>query len=179
MLVVCGLGNPGDQYSKTRHNVGFLFVETLAEEMGVSLNQTKHGGLFARGRWESTELILFQPQSYMNLSGGPVSELMRFYKLETEQLVVVFDDLDQAPMSVRARKGGGHGGNNGMRDILKCLADDGFHRIKVGIGKPEHKSATKDWVLSRFTDSELLTLEQDVFPVVKDRLRAAIRQLGR
>jgi PTH1 family peptidyl-tRNA hydrolase len=179
MFVVCGLGNPGPQYSKTRHNVGFLFVDYLAQEMKVPLNQMKHGGIFGRGRLGGFDLILFQPQSYMNLSGRPVLDLMQFYKLSTSSLVCICDDLDQAPMAVKARKGGGHGGNNGLRDLLATLPDDGFHRIKIGIGKPEHKGQTKDWVLGSFSESELEILHKEVFQVAKDRLFLILRQLSK
>jgi PTH1 family peptidyl-tRNA hydrolase len=176
MFVVCGLGNPGGQYSKTRHNVGFLFVDDLAAELGIALDQVKHGGMVGRGRWNGYELVLFKPQSYMNLSGGPVAELMRFYKLDTDHLVCVCDDLDQEPMAVRVRKGGGHGGNNGLRDLLRTLPDDAFHRIKIGIGKPAHKTATADWVLSPFKERELDQLRLEVFPIVKERLQQILRQ---
>lgn len=177
MDIICGLGNPGTEYAKTRHNVGFLFVENLAAEMRLPLNQFKHGGIFGRGNWRGYDVALFQPQSYMNLSGGPVGELLRFYKLETLNLICVCDDLDQAPMAVKVRKGGGHGGNNGLRDILRTLPDDGFHRIKIGIGKPNHKSATADWVLSNFSASELDALENEVFPLAKDRLLQILKQI--
>lgn len=176
MFVVCGLGNPGHQYQQTRHNVGFLFTDYLARSMGISLDQAKHGGRYGRGMWSGYELILFQPQSFMNLSGGPVSEIMRFYKLETNRLVCICDDLDQEPMAIRVRKGGGHGGNNGLRDLLRVLPDDRFHRIKIGIGKPKHQAATKDWVLSSFSEKELSTLTESVFPTALERLLLILKQ---
>jgi PTH1 family peptidyl-tRNA hydrolase len=176
MFVVCGLGNPGQQYERTRHNVGFLLVDALAQEAGCSLDQFKHGGHAGRCRWNEHDLLLFKPQSYMNLSGGPVSEVLRFYKLTTSRLICICDDLDQQPLAVRVRKGGGHGGNNGLRDLLRALPDDGFHRIKIGIGKPEHKGATKDWVLSPFSATEMQEINGAVFDTVKDRIQQIIRQ---
>lgn len=176
MFVICGLGNPGQQYARTRHNVGFLFVDALASELGVRLDQVKHGGILGRASWQSADIALFKPQSYMNASGGPVSEILRFYKIPTSHLICVCDDLDQEPMAVRVRKGGGHGGNNGLRDILHTLPDDGFYRVKIGIGKPAHKSATKDWVLSSFSDAETTKLSSEVFPIVKERILQIVRQ---
>ena len=176
MFVLCGLGNPGSQYARTRHNVGFLLVDALASECGATIDQVRHGGLATRCTWQGNDLLLFKPQSYMNASGGPVSDLLRFFKLQTSHLICVCDDLDQEPMAVRVRKGGGHGGNNGLRDLLRALPDDGFHRIKVGIGKPEHKGAAKDWVLSPFSEPEMTQLITEVYPVVKDRMAQIIRQ---
>lgn len=176
MFVICGLGNPGNQYTHTRHNVGFLFIDAFAQELGVRLDQVKHGGVLGRCLWQNEDIVLFKPQSYMNASGGPVSEIMRFYKIPTSRLICICDDLDQEPLAVRVRKGGGHGGNNGLRDILATLPDDGFYRVKIGIGKPNHKNATKDWVLSSFSQSDQSKLHEEVFPIVKERIEQILKQ---
>jgi PTH1 family peptidyl-tRNA hydrolase len=107
----------------------------------------------------------------MNVSGSSVQEAMTFFKVPPEKLIVVFDDLDQEPGAVRLRTGGGHGGHNGVRDILAKCGDDAFHRVKIGIGKPLHKSATADWVLGRLTTEERERLEKESFPLAKTRLR--------
>lgn len=176
MHLLVGLGNPGPTYAGTRHNVGFMFLDTLASESGVSINQTKFRSLYAKGTWQGYDLVFLKPQTYMNLSGGPVQEALAFFKLPPERLIVVFDDLDLAAGAVKLRVGGGAGGHNGVKDILAKLGNDKFHRIKLGIGKPEHKSATADWVLSRFSPEELSKLESESFAVAKERLTSVLKQ---
>lgn len=175
MHLIVGLGNPGSQYDLTRHNVGFMFLDAIAEQSRLSFSQTKFQSLYAKGSWRGHEVVLLKPQTYMNLSGGPVVEAMTFFKLLPSQLVVVFDDLDQEFGAVRCRVGGGHGGHNGIRDILAKYADDKFHRVKIGIGKPVHKSATADWVLSKFTQIMLDDLYDNTFPVAMERVVALLK----
>lgn len=171
-FLLVGLGNPGPQYDETRHNVGFLFLDALAAAAGSSPpQQSKFQSLYCRVRWEGFDLILLKPQTYMNVSGKAVAEALKFFKLPVEHLIVAFDDLDQAPGAVRSRFGGGHGGHNGVRDILAYLGTDKFHRLKFGIGKPEHKSATANWVLAPFSTTERASLLAESFPVGRARLK--------
>ena len=171
MFLVVGLGNPGTQYEGTRHNVGFLLLDALVGEAGTSFSSQKFRAAFARGRWEGHDAVFLKPLTFMNVSGSSVQEALTFFKVPVEKLIVVFDDLDQEPGAVRLRTGGGHGGHNGVRDILAKCGDDAFHRVKIGIGKPLHKSATADWVLGRLTAEERERLERESFPLAKTRLR--------
>lgn len=176
MFLIVGLGNPGSQYESTRHNVGFLFLNRIAQEAGVSIHLPRFQSLSARGRWHGHEIFFLKPQTFMNLSGGPVQEAAAFFKIPPQQIVAVFDDLDQAPGAVRMRTGGGHGGHNGVRDMLAKLPSDEFHRLKIGIGKPAHKSATHSWVLGKFTGEEMNALDQESFPTAETRLRELIKR---
>ena len=176
MHVVVGLGNPGREYDETRHNVGFMLADLIAREAGSSISQIKFHSLSARVQWQGCDILLLKPQTYMNLSGSPVQEALAFFKVPPANLVVLFDDLDQIPGAVRTRFGGGHGGHNGLRDILAKLGTDQFHRLKIGIGKPEHKSATANWVLSRFNTHESAELEQNSFKVATQRLKEILKR---
>jgi PTH1 family peptidyl-tRNA hydrolase len=171
-----GLGNPGPKYEATRHNVGFLFLDWLLEKTNTIAPsfQDKFDSLVAKTTILNKSVILVKPQTYMNLSGPAVQAVLNFYKVDTSQLIVIFDDLDQEPGKVRMRKGGGHGGHNGVRSILECLPDD-FHRIKMGIGKPEHKGQTASWVLNPFTDDEWKLILEESFPQMLDRLKQVMR----
>lgn len=120
-----------------------------------------------------------KPQGYMNTSGNSVQQAISFFKIAEEELIVVFDDLDQAPGAVKTRIGGGHGGHNGVRDILDKTGLDKFYRVKIGIGKPEHKSATANWVLGKFTHPEIATLENESFPIAKNRILSTMKQVSK
>lgn len=170
MHLVVGLGNPGTQYELTRHNVGFMFLDELAEACGQHFNQTKFNALTCRVQWKGHDLLLIKPQTFMNLSGGSVLEAVQFYKLEPKSVIVVFDDLDQTPGAVRLRAGGGHGGHNGVRDILARWGQDAFYRLKIGIGKPEHKTAVVGHVLGKFNSTEMDELKQTTFKTAQERL---------
>ncbi|MEN9530776.1 MAG: hypothetical protein RI932_2649, partial [Pseudomonadota bacterium] len=170
MHLIVGLGNPGTQYELTRHNVGFMFLDEIADSSGGAFSQTKFNAQVCRVSWKGHDLLLLKPQSYMNLSGGSVLEAVQFYKLTASQVIVVFDDLDQASGAVRLRVGGGHGGHNGVRDILARWGQDGFFRLKIGIGKPEHKSATANYVLGKFATEELDNIKNNSFVIAKTRL---------
>lgn len=177
MHIIAGLGNPGSEYENTRHNVGFMLIDAILRESGSTpIAQIKFNSLITRLHWEGHSLLLMKPQTYVNLSGGPVQEALTFFKVKPAQLILVFDDLDQAPGAVRARFGGGHGGHNGVRDILSKLGTDEFHRIKVGIGKPEHKTGTAKWVLSRFSREETHELEQQSFKVALQRIKELLKR---
>ncbi len=171
MFVLVGLGNPGAEYETTRHNAGFLLLDGLASDAGISITQTKFKAFFGKGRLFGQDILLVKPQTYMNLSGQSVQQILAYFKVPVENLVVLFDDLDVAAGLLKTRVGGGHGGHNGIRSILECLGSDKFYRIKIGIGKPVHKSATSQWVLNSFTPSELQTLQNEVFPLAKERIQ--------
>ena len=176
MHLIVGLGNPGTQYELTRHNVGFMFLDEIADSTGGSFSQTKFNSQVCRVNWKGHDLLLLKPQTFMNLSGGSVLEAVQFYKLTAAQVIVVFDDLDQVSGAVRMRVGGGHGGHNGVRDILARWGQDGFFRLKIGIGKPEHKSATANYVLGKFSSEELENIKNDSFATAKTRLEEILKR---
>lgn len=170
MFALVGLGNPGAEYQKTRHNAGFLFIDTLAEEFSISVTEKKFNGLFGRGTINNQDVILLKPQTYMNLSGSAVQKALSFFKITEERLFVCFDDLDIPFGQVKTRFGGGHSGHNGVRSILESLSSDKFYRIKIGIGRPTYRQDITQWVLHPFSSNELDVLQNDVFPVAKHRL---------
>ena len=152
--LIVGLGNPGRQYARNRHNVGFLVVSRLAERLGVSFGRLQHKALVAQGRYEGRRLILAKPQTYMNLSGQAVAPLVRFYKIPLDHLLVVYDDLDLPPLTLRLRPKGGHGGHKGMRDIIQRLGSQDFPRLRVGIGRPPGRMEAAAYVLQDFSPAE-------------------------
>ena len=176
MFVLVGLGNPGVEYKTTRHNAGFLLLDSLAEDAGISVSQSKFKALFGKGCLFGKDVLLVKPQTYMNLSGHSVQQVLSYFKVPESKLLVLFDDLDVAPGIVRMRFGGGHGGHNGVRSLLESLSSDKFYRIKLGIGKPSHKHAISNWVLHPFTPQEMHILQKDMFPVAKARIESIIKE---
>ena len=161
MLV--GLGNPGDKYTFTRHNTGFLALDYISEKLGVRTDRVKFKSLCCECMLGSKRTLLLRPQTFMNNSGEAVQEAASFYKIPPENITVIFDDisLDVGRMRIRAK--GSHGGHNGIKSIVEHLSSDAFPRIKVGIGaKPHPEMDLADWVLSKFSDSDKKALF-DVF----------------
>ncbi|WP_130012852.1 aminoacyl-tRNA hydrolase [Serinicoccus sediminis] len=156
--LVVGLGNPGSRYAGNRHNVGAMVVEELARQAGTSLRQHKAGRAWAAevrlgtapGGLPGPRAVLARPMTYMNVSGGPVSGLATFYKVPTERVVVVHDELDIEPGQVRLKRGGGEGGHNGLRSISQSLGSKDYLRVRLGIGRPPGRQDPADWVLSDF-----------------------------
>lgn len=147
---VVGLGNPGPKYADTRHNAGFWFVDALARQHGVVMRaENKFSGEVGRIRSAAGDCWLLKPMTYMNHSGRAVAALCNFYRIDPAGLLVVYDELDLAPGMMRLKTGGGHGGHNGMRDIVAALSTREFHRLRMGIGHPGHKEAVVGYVLSR------------------------------
>jgi peptidyl-tRNA hydrolase, PTH1 family len=176
MWLIIGLGNPGQQYENTRHNVGFLFLDYLARRFDSSILNGKFESLYGKGTVFGQEVVFLKPLTFMNVSGKAVTQVASFFKIIPENTIVVTDDLDQAHGAVRLRFGGGHGGHNGLRSILECWGgNDKFHRAKIGIGKPEHKTQVTSWVLGKFSESELLDLEKNIFPICEERLRQILK----
>ncbi|NBI32809.1 aminoacyl-tRNA hydrolase [Enterorhabdus sp. P55] len=148
MYLIVGLGNPGDEYAHTRHNAGFDVVDAIADEIGVRYWKTECGALTAKGAWRDHDVVLAKPQSYMNTSGGPVKQLMNAYGVDGEHLIVVHDELDIDPGTVRAKFGGGHAGHNGLRSICDKTGTRDWFRLRVGIGRPPGRMPVADYVLS-------------------------------
>ena len=148
-FLIVGLGNPGAEYEHTRHNAGFDAVDVLAEEMGCRYWKTEGGALTAKGKWHGEEVVLAKPQSYMNTSGGPVKTLMKTYGVTPDHLIVIHDELDIDPGTIRVKFGGGHAGHNGLRSIGDKLGTRDWYRVRIGIGRPPGRKPVVDWVLSR------------------------------
>lgn len=162
MFLIVGLGNPGREYEETRHNVGFLVVETLADRTSCRVSDKKFKALTSRSRIQGNDCLLMKPQTYMNLSGESVGPALGFYKSATQDVIVIHDDLDVPLGQLKLKKGGGHGGHNGLRSLKKHLPDDGFIRIRVGIGRPPPRWDSADYVLSRFRNEEWNDVEEVV-----------------
>ena len=154
MYVVVGLGNPGKQYENTRHNVGFNVIDILANEYNISVTKIKHKALIGEGRIGSEKVILVKPQTYMNLSGETLIDIYNYYKVDIENIIVIYDDIDLDVGKIRIRKKGSAGTHNGMRSIIKCLSTGDFPRIRVGVSKPMKDQDLADFVLSRFKKEE-------------------------
>ncbi len=151
MRVVVGLGNPGEEYAHTRHNAGFDTIDALAQDWGVSYWKNACGSLVGEGKarlnGELTKVILAKPQSFMNLSGGPVSKLLKEYDCPVDELIVVHDELDIDPGTVKVKKGGGHAGHNGLKSIIEKCGSRDFMRVRCGIGRPPGRMSVVDFVL--------------------------------
>jgi PTH1 family peptidyl-tRNA hydrolase len=147
--LIVGLGNPGREYETTRHNVGFQWVDELARVQKFSFkSETKFHGLTARGQLHGHEVLLLKPQTFMNVSGRSVGALAQFYKIEPAEMLVVHDELDLPPGVARLKIGGGHGGHNGLKDIIAHLASKDFWRLRIGIGHPGDRAEVSDYVLN-------------------------------
>ncbi len=154
--LVVGLGNPGTRYESTRHNVGQMVIAELAARRSETLRTHKAGARVAETwvRPGGSKLVLATPNSYMNVSGGPVSQLARFYDVVPERIVLVHDELDIPFDTIKLKTGGGHGGHNGIRDVAKALGTPDFPRVRVGIGRPPGRQDPADWVLDPFSSAE-------------------------
>lgn len=154
--LVVGLGNPGAQYAGNRHNVGQMVADELASRLGAAFKSHKTPSRVAEGFLGPgrPKLVLAKPNSYMNTSGGPVSALLKYYSLGVDRLIVVHDELDIPFDTVRLKRGGGHGGHNGLRDIQKAAGSPEFTRVRVGIGRPPGRMEAADYVLRDFAGAE-------------------------
>lgn len=148
--LIVGLGNPGREYERTRHNTGFRAIDLLAQTLGCKIDKAKFQGLYGQTVYNGTKLFLLKPQTYMNLSGESVGEAARFYKVPADHVLVISDDVSLAAGRLRIRKSGSAGGHNGLKNIIQHLGTDGFPRIKVGVGMPEHPDHEMvNWVVGK------------------------------
>ncbi|MDW8479968.1 MAG: aminoacyl-tRNA hydrolase [Xanthomonadales bacterium] len=183
--IVVGLGNPGPRYAATRHNAGRWFVEGLGERLGVGLRaEPRLGAQLGWGSLAGTRVALAVPEAWMNESGRPVRALLDYYRLPREALLVAHDDLDLPPGVARLKHGGGHGGHNGLRDLIAHLGDGSFGRLRLGIGHPGERDAVTPWVLSPPSAAEREAIEgaiaralEVVEPLVRGDWAAAQRVL--
>ncbi|MGC5049711.1 aminoacyl-tRNA hydrolase [Micrococcus porci] len=172
--LIVGLGNPGPEYERTRHNVGHMVAGELASRMGVGFTRHKAGAVVATGRLGigGPRVVLAMSTGYMNTSGRPVSALTKFYDVAPEDLVVVHDELDIPFDTLRLKRGGGEGGHNGLKSITASLGTKDYHRVRVGIGRPPGRMDVADFVLKPFTKPE-----QELLPLHVDRAADAVEKL--
>ena len=169
--MIVGLGNPGKEYEKTRHNVGFRSTDLLAGLLRTKIDRLKFKALTRSVNYNGQKLLLVQPQTYMNASGAAVSALATYYKVKPERILVIFDDISLPVGRIRIRRDGSAGGHNGIKSIIQSLGTDQFPRVKVGVGaKPHPDYDLADWVLSRFSAQEEKALE----PALENAANAAL-----
>lgn len=162
-----GLGNPGPEYASTRHNAGFWWIDQLARELKIQLTpERNYWGLVARTNVNGENVWLLQPQTFMNVSGKSVAALARFFKIQPQEILVAHDELDFAPGVVKLKKGGSHGGHNGLRDIQAYLGTD-YWRLRIGIGHPGDKNLVTGWVLQKPSAAHMQAIEDAVFQSLK------------
>ncbi|MDD1368386.1 aminoacyl-tRNA hydrolase [Bacillus sp. MHSD17] len=155
MKLIVGLGNPGREYELTRHNIGFMAIDELAKRWNISLNEQKFKGVFGAGFVNGEKVILLKPLTYMNSSGESIRPLMEYYKIDVEDFVVLYDDLDIPVGKLRLRMKGSAGGHNGVKSTISHLGTQEFQRIRMGIDRPKNGMKVADYVLGRFTSEEI------------------------
>lgn len=167
MILIVGLGNPGKQYEQTRHNIGFDVIDYMANKYNIDVNREKFKGICGEGFIENKKVILLKPLTYMNLSGESIRELANFYKLEDDEIIVVYDDISLDIGRLRIREKGSAGGHNGIKSIIQNIGGDKFPRVKVGVGQP--KDNLVNHVLGKFSKEDREHIEK-VIPVVSDAI---------
>ena len=168
MKLIVGLGNPGKKYEGTRHNMGFMAVDLLSDQAQIDVDKEVFRGLMGRGKIFDEDVILFKPTTFMNLSGQAVQEVVHYFKIELEDIVVVYDDMALEPGIIRLRKEGSSGGRKGMQNIIDCLSTEQIKRIRIGIGEPGENNDI-DFVLSKPLKDEL--------PLIEEAIENAVRAL--
>ena len=162
MYIIAGLGNPGKEYSNTRHNIGFSVIDALGSKYNIDVDTAKHKGLIGKGIIDGQRVILVKPLTYMNLSGECIREVLDYYKADEDDLIVIFDDISLEPGKLRLRAKGCAGGHNGVKSIISHLGSDRFKRIKFGVGDKPKGWDLADWVLSRFPGETAWDIEHGI-----------------
>ena len=153
--LIVGLGNPGREYEKTRHNAGFRCIDQIAEQLGVKIDKLKFQGLYCQTNYNGSKLFLLKPQTFMNLSGRSVLQLSAYFNIPPQRIIVLFDDISLEPGRLRIRANGSAGGHNGIKSIIQEVGSQEFPRVKIGVGsKPNPNFDLADWVLSSFSANE-------------------------
>lgn len=160
MYIIVGLGNPEPEYSNTRHNMGFDTINKIAKKYNIEFSKTNFKGIYGTGIIEGEKVILLKPQTFMNLSGESIKEIIDFYKLNTDNLIIIYDDIDIEPGIIKLRKTGGPGTHNGMKSVIKEIGTEKFPRVRIGIGKPEHKGDLINYVIGKIPEENKKILEK-------------------
>ena len=161
--LIVGLGNPGREYEKTRHNAGFRAIDLLADSLGCKIDRMKFHGLYGQTTYNGKKLFLLKPQTFMNLSGRSVLQLSAYYNIPPRRIIVLFDDISLEPGRLRIRADGSAGGHNGIKSIIAELGSQAFPRVKIGVGaKPRAEMELADWVLSTFSANEEKALKNSL-----------------
>lgn len=174
MYIIAGLGNPGKEYDGSRHNVGFMTLDTLADRYQIEIREKAHKALIGKGMIEGNKVILVKPQTYMNLSGESIRSVMDYYKTEPSEFIVIYDDISLEPGQIRIRKKGSAGGHNGIKNIIAHLGTQEFPRIRIGVGEKPPRMDLADYVLSRFPKEEKEEMEQ----AFRDGAAAAVSMMN-
>lgn len=162
MYLIIGLGNPEEEYSKTRHNMGFNAINKIAEKYEIEMKKTKFNGIYGSGNIEGEKVMLIKPQTYMNLSGKCVKEFLDFYKIEREKMIIIYDDMDVEPGKIKIRKQGSAGSHNGMKSVISEIQTQEFPRIRIGIGRPIHENDKINYVIGNIPEEEMEKLEEGI-----------------
>ncbi len=162
MYLIIGLGNPEEEYANTRHNMGFDAINILAKQYDIDVNKKKFKALYGTGVIEGEKVILLKPQTYMNLSGDALIEAMDYYRLEPQNIIVIYDDMDIEKGLIKIRKKGGPGSHNGMKSIIDNLQTSDFVRIRVGIGRPEYNQDKINYVIGKLPKEEMDVLKKGI-----------------
>ncbi|MCI9592546.1 MAG: aminoacyl-tRNA hydrolase [Lachnospiraceae bacterium] len=186
MYIIAGLGNPSNEYAKTRHNAGFDTIDLLADKLGISITEKKHRACCGKGIIGAEKVLLLKPQTFMNNSGESLRDAADFYKVEPEQILVIYDDISLEPGQLRIRMKGSAGGHNGIKSIIAHLGTQDFPRIKIGVGAKPERMDLADYVLSRFSPSEREKMEESfregaeaVITFLQDGADAAMNRYNR
>lgn len=169
MYLIVGLGNPGKEYEKTRHNMGFMTIDKLSQKMNVELQKEDFKGIYGKTIFNNEKVILLKPLTYMNLSGESIIEIVNFYKIPLENIIVIYDDIDIEIGKFKIRKKGSSGTHNGMKSVIQNLGSTEFARIRVGIGKPQSNEDLANFVLKKISEDE-----ERLFIETVDRVAEAI-----
>lgn len=185
MYLIVGLGNPEEEYEHTRHNMGFDTINKLAKDYDIQINKCKFKGLYGTGVIEGEKVILLKPQTYMNLSGESIIEAVNFYKIPKENIIVIYDDMDIVPGTIKIRKKGGAGSHNGMKSVVLNLNTQEFIRIRVGIGTPVYKTDMIQYVIGPITkeqeailDPGVTAAKQAVIEIIKNGVDIAMNKFN-
>ena len=183
MYLIVGLGNPEADYARTRHNMGVDVVNEIADKYKIAISREKFNGLYGSGEIEGEKVILLKPQTFMNLSGDSVVEFVNFYKININNVIVVYDDIDTIPGKIRIRKKGGPGTHNGMKSVVYRLNSEEFPRVRVGIGMPQYKNDLINYVIGNISDEDYKTLKtgiekasEAVTSIIKDGIDNAMNK---
>ena len=168
MILVVGLGNPGLEYSKTRHNIGFTALDMISERYSFKNWKKKSNGHYAKGIVGEQKTILLKPQTFMNMSGSCVKSFVDYFKIENNNLFVIYDDIDLKLGVMKKKIGGGHAGHNGVKSIFENLQTSNFYKIRIGISRPEQKEKVANFVLSKFSPDEFIMVKDVLEKVTND-----------